>query len=302
MIENRYNVTIVIVTYESKNTIGSTLDALKAAYDKWIASVVVIDNMSMDSTVDFIRGNYPWVILERNTKNDGFGRGCNFGAKHAKTPYLMFLNPDAVIELKSLKILLEFMDKHPQAGMCGPKLMDSSGELRSVPDVPTPLKTMFNPIFSKWTSSRNRLFLNDDEPFVTQWIRGACMLIRKDVFDKVGGFDPRFFLYFEETDLCNSIKKCGFEIWIVGNSECRHINAASAKQSKAPLVFGDTIAEHYFRSRFYYFIKNYGWGRAVLAEAGEILALFIKALINLARGKSNNELKFRLKAPIFKLP
>lgn len=302
MADRMFKVTVVTVTYQSRKTIGPALDALKKAYDKGLAAVVVVDNVSIDGTADFIEENYPWVNLVRNKENVGFGRGCNDGSKYVETPYLMFLNPDAVIDLQSLTNLLDFMDQHPRAGMCGPVLKGLSGEIRSVPEVPSPWKIILNPVFSRWISKKEQYVTPGDVPVITDWIRGVCMLLRNEVFEAINGFDPRFFLYFEETDLCLRIQQSGREIWIVGDAVCEHVNAASAKQTKAPLIFGDTISEHYFRSRFYYMVKHYGWFWAVAAEIGEILFMSIRWVIDLVRGKLNKDLGFRLKAPILKFP
>lgn len=302
MPDKMFQVTVSIVTYQSRNTIGPALDALKKAYDDGIAAVVVVDNVSIDGTPAFITDHYPWVKLVRNTENVGFGRGCNIGVQYARTPYIMFLNPDAVIDIESLKTLLDFMDNNSNVGMCGPVLKGLTGEVRSVPLLPTPWRIVVNPLLEKWISGEPRFINPGDAPIITEWIRGVCMLLRKEVFDNIGGFDPRFFLYFEETDLCLRTYKSGWEIWIVGNSVCEHVNAASAKQTKAPLIFGDTISEHYFRSRFYYMVKHFGWLKAISAEIGEILFIFIRTIIDLIRFKFNTGLLNRFQAPILKLP
>jgi N-acetylglucosaminyl-diphospho-decaprenol L-rhamnosyltransferase len=301
MADRMIKVTVIIVTYQSRKTIGYTLDTLKKAYDNRFASVVVIDNASMDGTADIIEENYPWVILVRNKGNIGFGKGCNSGFKHVITPYMMFLNPDAVIDKKSLKTLIDFMEQSPNAGMCGPILKDSSGERRFTNILPTPWNIIFKPVFSRWISRGKRHILLGDETAKTEWLFGACMLLRKEVFKNIGGFDPRFFLYFEETDLSLRIRQSGWEIWIVGGAICEHVNAASAKETEAHMI-GDTISEHYFKSRLYYLVKHFGWFWAISAEVGEIMFMSFRAVLDLARGRLYKELYYRLHAPILKLP
>jgi GT2 family glycosyltransferase len=127
------------------------------------------------------------------------------------------------------------------------------------------------------------------------------MLLRKKVIEEVGGFDPRFFLYFEETDLCNRAQQAGWELWTVGEAVCEHINAASAKATKARMMSG-MISEHYFRSRFYYLIKHFGWPSAVAAEVGELSFMVVRAAVDTARGRKDTKLGPRLRSPILKLP
>jgi N-acetylglucosaminyl-diphospho-decaprenol L-rhamnosyltransferase len=301
MNDRMFKVTVVIVTYQSKKTIKFTLDALEKAYNLGLADVVVVDNASIDGTAVIIEKKYPWVTLVRKTRNVGFGKGCNSGFKYVKTPYLMFLNPDAVIDIQSLRTLINFMDQYPRAGMCGPAIKEPSGEMPSIGSLPTPWNIIFTPLFARWTSRGRRYVFPGEAPAITEWICGACMFLRKDMFENIGGFDPRFFLYFEETDLCLRIQQSGWEIWTVGEAICEHVNAASAKETKAHMI-GDTIPEHFFRSRFYYIIKHFGLFWAILAEIGEIVFISLKAVFDLLRGRLNKSLLSRFQEPIMKLP
>ena len=146
-----------------------------------------------------------------------------------------------------------------------------------------------------------RHVLPGEAPVETDWICGSIMLLRMWVIEEIGGFDPRFFLYFEDTDLCYRAMQAGWELWTVGEAVCRHVNAASAKSTKERMMWG-TISEHYFRSRFYYMSKHFGLPRAVAAEVGEILFMHVRAAIDLIRGSANKNLKPRMKAPILKFP
>jgi len=301
MTDRVFTVTVIIVTYQSRKTIGSTLDALKRAYDSRLAAVVVVDNASQDETVDIVSENYPWVTLVRNTRNIGFGRGCNCGFNYVKTPYLMFLNPDAVIGFQSLTTMLAFMDQDRRVGMCGPSIKEPSGGVHFVGALPTPARILFMPLFSGWATRGRRYVYPGEAPAVTEWICGACMLLRKEVFEKVGGFDSRFFLYFEETDLCLRVRQLGWEIWTVGESICEHINAASAKETKAHMR-GDTISEHYYKSRFYYMVKNFGLVWAIVAEIGEIVFMGLRVVVDFVRRRPYRSFRSRFQAPILKFP
>jgi GT2 family glycosyltransferase len=128
------------------------------------------------------------------------------------------------------------------------------------------------------------------------------MLIRSDDFRKLGGFDPRFFLYFEETDLCRRALSDGLELWAVGEATAHHLGATAAKSSGQRLVFGENIADHYFRSRFYYLVKHFGWTAAVLTEAAEVLLLSAKSFAKKIVGRGGRDLANRLAGPVMCLP
>lgn len=299
--ERRPQLTVVIVSYQSRDTIGATLDALRESYDAGLADAVVIDNASPDGTADFVATHFPWTTLVRNHNNVGFGRGCNQGFKCVATPYVLLLNPDAVIDLKALTVLVGFMISTPRTGICGPAVKETSGALQPAGGLPNPWKIMLRPLLPGWASSGQRHVVPGEAPAATDWVCGSVMLLRWKMIEEIGRFDPRFFLYFEETDLCYRAQRSGWEIWTVGEAVAGHVNAASAKTTKADMMWG-TISEHYFKSRFYYLSKHFGRPAAVMAELGELFFMFMRAGVNLARGRSSRSLGPRLRAPILKLP
>ncbi len=294
-------VTVIVVTYRSLDTIGAALDALQASFEAGLIETVIIDNASNDGTADWIVKHYPSVTIVRNFSNVGFGRGCNQGFKHVTTPYVLLLNPDAEIDLKAIKTLVRFMDKTPRAGICGPSVKEASGALQPAGGLPSPWKIMLRPLLPGWASRGQRQVIPGEAPSSTNWICGSVMLLRWTMVEEIGGFDPRFFLYFEETDLCYRAQKAGWEVWTVGEAVAEHVNAAAAKATKAPMMWG-TISEHYFRSRLYYMIKHFGLPLAVAAELGELVFMFLRAALELMRGRHYLSLRPRLQAPILKLP
>ncbi|MBI9099182.1 MAG: glycosyltransferase family 2 protein [Spirochaetaceae bacterium] len=299
--KNDPQVTVIIVTYQSKDTIKETLDALTEANESGFADVIVIDNASNDGTTNFISENYPWVTLLINEKNIGFGRGCNIGLDNTKTPYSLLLNPDAVIDKKSLTVMYNFMKKNPETGICGPAVIEASGELQRAGSLSNPWKIMLKPVLPNWSSKGQRIVKPGEKPMETDWICGSVMFLRMSMIKEINAFDPQIFLYFEETDLIYRASKKGWKIWTVGEAVCQHVNAASAKLTKAPMMEG-TISEHYYRSRFYYLIKHFGYPLAITAEAGELVMMLVRFLINTLRGKSYKKISNRFRSPFFKLP
>ena len=294
-------VTAIIVTFQSSDTIAAALDALQPAHATGLAEVVVVDNASDDGTPELVADRYPWVTLVHSGGNLGYGRACNIGFEYATTPYLLVMNPDAVVDVVALDRLLEFMDEREEVGMCGPAVVEDSGNLQPAGAMPGPWKIMLKPLLSGWAGRGVRKVVPGEPPMRTSWICGSIMLIRRELIDEVGGFDPRFFLYFEESDLCRRAQRAGWQVWTVGEAACRHVNAASAKRTGAVMMWG-TIPEHYFPSRFYYLVKHHGWPAALAAEIGELCAMSLRALLERIRGRTYPALGARLRAPFMKLP
>ena len=139
------------------------------------------------------------------------------------------------------------------------------------------------------------------EPFKTNWVCGAVLLIRKNLFDELKGFDPRFFLYFEETDLCRRALAQGAEIWALGRAVATHGTGASAVMLKGEMYRG-CIAEHFFRSRYYYLVKHHGWLTAASTEICELLVMTALALPRWLLRRKRGQLRMRLRAPILSMP
>jgi GT2 family glycosyltransferase len=152
-------------------------------------------------------------------------------------------------------------------------------------------------------ATKKRPVRSGEAPFRTDWLCGAIMLVKSEAFRAVGGFDPRFFLYFEETDLCRRLYTAGWELWAVGAATATHLAGASARQVDAGLEVGTCLSDHYFRSRYYYLAKHYGRLAAAVSETGELVAKGSRDLLRAVLQKpAKHELKNRLKAPVLPGP
>ena len=265
MNNNWQTTTAVIVSYNSRKYINNALESLREAHVAGFLKCVVVDNASGDGTADFVTDTHPWVSLVRSAQNVGFGRGCNLGFQHVDTPFVLIHNPDAVIGYKDLRNLVAFMESHAQAGIVAPSIMNEDGSLQYAGMQTTPVSLLRSALGCSNAISHQRIIKPGETPFQTPWVCGAMMLIRSEVYRHLEGFDPRFFLYFEETDLCHRALQKGFEIWAVGSTVAKHLGSACAKSTGQPLV-SSCIAKHFYQSRFYYLIKHFGVLNAVLVE------------------------------------
>jgi len=294
--------TAVIVTYQSARTIGETLAAARRCHDEQLLDCVIVDNGSRDGTQEVIQRAANWARIVLTGKNNGFGKGCNIGLQHVTSPFTVFINPDAVLEPEALRTMLRFMEQTPTAGIAGPATVQQQKQggatLQVTSQCPTP-----------WTILRNvmpryrtplRPIVPGSPPSRTGWVSGAVFMARTELMNRLGGFDPRFFLYWEEMDVCMRAQAAGFETWALGTALARHAGGASS--SPADRLFEGCIAKHYFQSRYYYMVKHHGWLAATVAELGEFVLLAMRAPVDMARGRGLYRLRARMQAALLSQP
>ncbi|XOV81711.1 MAG: glycosyltransferase family 2 protein [bacterium] len=297
-------VTIVVVTYQSSATIIATLRSVFRCYSDGLVECVVVDNASTDGTQALVRKHAPWARLIECAENLGFARGCNLGAQNVTSCYTLFLNPDAEIEPVALKSMLRFFDTSKNIGIVGPATIcmpDGHSEvLQLTGPIPTPRSILPSKLAKILGEKIARPVIPGEQPNKTGWVCGAVFLIKTDLLNQLRGFDPGFFLYWEETDVCLRAMQAGYEVWAVGTAVARHVAGASSQDD--PHKINGCIARHYYQSRRLFMIKHYGWIRTTSAELVEWLWLLCLSLADTARGKGLSRFTVRLQAPLFSLP
>lgn len=282
----------MIVTYRSRSSIAAALAPLEHAVQHNTIECIIVDNASGDGTADFIATHYPWVRLIRSPENLGFGRGCNAGFAAATSDYVLFLNPDAVIQPAAIQALVDVLASNPKAAAVGPATLvgaasdaigmeatsaDGGASLQMAGMLPTPWSLIASALNRPNALPARRAIIPGEAPFQTNWICGAIMMFRAEAFRALGGFDPRFFLYFEETDLCLRATRAGYELWAAGTASARHVCGVSARASGEMMESG-CIAEHFYRSRAYYLAKNFGRAAATGTEAALRAVLAVRRI------------------------
>ncbi|MBI4566714.1 MAG: glycosyltransferase family 2 protein [Planctomycetes bacterium] len=296
--------TVVIVTYASSQTVGNALTALYPAYEDRLLQCIVVDNASPDDTADRVAREHPWVELLRSPRNLGYGRGCNLGFGRVRTPYVLFMNPDVVIGKDAIRELLRFLEAKAVVGIAAPATRWGRGDrLQHAGGSFTPWSVVATATGIRRLQPKLTCVRPGAPPFRTDWLCGAVILVRSEAFRGVGGFDPRFFLYFEETDLCRRLRAAGWELWAVGAASATHFVGSSARHFDPSLGEGDCLSDHYFRSRYYYLGKHYGRVAAAAAEFGELVVKGARDLLRILFLRSpKDELRKRLRAPLFRRP
>lgn len=222
----KVDLSVIIVAYNSADCINACVESALA--QSGVAfEVIVVDNASTDDTLKRLKGFDCRVIA--SPENLGFGRGCNLGFSHSSGRYVYFFNPDArLTENDSLAQLCRAMDANPQWGMAGTLVRPAAGEAGSPPATSYPGQRHTHRDFSQL-------------PGKIAWVIGASMIVRRDLYEKLGGFDPAFFLYSEETDFCLRLRELGFEIGHVPAVVVEHIGGASEDLRDPYLVAGRKI-------------------------------------------------------------
>lgn len=201
------------------------------------AEVVVVDNASSDGSVEMVSRELPQVRLIANRTNPGYGCAANQGFAACSAPLVLLLNSDTRIERGALAALRDYLDAHPRAAVLGPRILDPDGGLQPscFPDLGSARlmfeKTPAGRWLARLPAARDRWLLSTsghDRPRVVPWVLGAVLAIRRRAFGQVGGFDPSFFLYSEEVDLCWRLRRAGWEIHFAPVTEVVHVGGATA--------------------------------------------------------------------------
>lgn len=298
----RSQVQVVIVNYKTGKL---TVDCLRSLVDEVAAVpgtlVTVVDNCSGDDSVAIIgqaieaEGWSSWARLLPAPVNGGFSYGNNFAVRPTLADpngaaYHWLLNPDTRIQPGALRALVDFLEAHPQAGIAGSRFLLENGE-------PWPYAFHFPSLWSELAGGlrlslvarlmkgRAGLRLMGPEPAKADWLPGASLLVRREVFQTIGLMDEGYFLYFEETDFCLAARRAGWQTWHVPQSVVLHLVGQSTQVSGHHAAKKRRPA-YWFESRRRYWVKNHGQAYAATTDLVWILAFLTYKLRSFVQRKS----------------
>lgn len=234
------DISIIIVNYNVRYFVEQCLYSIKKAKKNLDIEVFVVDNNSIDDSVDFIRLNFPEVKLIANTNNTGFAKANNQAIKIVNSKYTLLLNPDTLLSEDTLRKVFDYMELNPKVGATGVKLIDGSGNFlpESKRGFPTPMVSLYrltglSRLFprSKVFNKYNLGYLDENEVNEVDVLCGAFMFIRTEVFSKAGMLDEDFFMYGEDIDFSFRIKKAGYKIVYYPLTSTIHFKGESTKKS-----------------------------------------------------------------------
>ena len=234
------DLSIIIVNYNVKEFLQNLLYSIEKASTNITKEVIVVDNASDDGSVNLIKEKFPSVKLIENQSNVGFGIANNQALKMANGKFLLLINPDAVVSEDTFDKMICFFKKNPDAGLAGCKILNPDGTLqlacrRSFPGPWTSFckVTGLSNLFpgSKLFARYNLTYLDIDRTYEVDAISGSFMMIRREVYEKVGGFDEHFFMYGEDLDLSYRIKQAGYKVFYVHTTQIIHYKGESTRRS-----------------------------------------------------------------------
>jgi GT2 family glycosyltransferase len=287
--------TVVVVNYNTAHLLPQMFAALERAAEGLAWRCVVIDNASRDGSVELLRSRFSQHTLIENRVNVGFGRANNQALPLLEGRYVLLLNTDAFVSPDALHCALDYMDAHPRCGILGAKLVGRDGSLQpSCRYFPTPWN-----LFLQRTGLR-RLFprarLVDDMAWdhaaarSCDWVPGCYYLVRREVIDEVGLFDPRFFLYYEEVDHCRAARRAGWEVVFFPGARVVHLGGESAKSDGAVTAHGSQLGALQVESELLYLRKHHGLAGVSLAALLSTVAEAASFLRRLLRRRAAEEL------------
>lgn len=242
-------VSIVILSYNTKDLLLECLSSLKKNLKKNTYEVIVVDNASTDDSVQAlkkIKSTTPQFTLIENEKNGGFTKGCNQGAQKAKGTYIVFLNSDTRITDDSIHDMALYMEKNSQVGVLGGMLKNSDGTMQRSYGSFYTLGSLCLFLFG---GDRGELLLQKHTSEAdVDWVSGGFMMVRKEVFDKVKGFDEHIFMYIEDMELCFRIKKAGFGVYVYPHAQVIHVGQGSSNRAFAIV--------HIYQGLLYFYKKH----------------------------------------------
>jgi N-acetylglucosaminyl-diphospho-decaprenol L-rhamnosyltransferase len=266
------DLSVIVVSWNVRDLLRRCLRSILASPTP-TPQIIVVDNDSQDGSTEMVRAEFPSVVLIENADNRGFTAANNQGLAESRGRYLLLLNPDAEVVGDALATMMAHMEAHPEVGALGPRLRYADGRLqpsrRRFPTLATALVES-TVVQEYWRDNRilRRYTMADTPDDAVQpvdWVVGACLLVRRQAYEQVGGLDEGYFMYSEEMDWCRRIKAAGWQVAYLPTATVIHHEGQSSEQVVA--------ARHiYFQSsKVRYFRKHHG------AVQGEFVRLFLLA-------------------------
>jgi len=258
-------ISFILLNYKQKGLIKQSIKGINQCNIQMLYEIIVVDNNSNDGCIGMIQKEFPKILTLQLPKNVGFAAGNNAGIKASTGRYIIIMNPDIALTENTVENLLHFLQTHPNAGMVGPKLINPDGTIQfsccRFPNFLTPLyrRTILGK-FAFAKKSINSYLMKDWDHKSTKkvdWLFGAFLVIKKDSFEKAGYFDERFFLYYEDLDLCRRFWEKNLEVWYAHDIKLVHYHQRLSAKKQGIVSLFDKSTRTHISSSIKYLIKYF---------------------------------------------
>lgn len=263
------DVSLLIVHYNTPRLLRQTLKGIRRAAPKVDYEVIVVDNNPNQRVKELIAREFPEVKVIMSDANIGFGRGMNLAMEQAKGRYLFVFNPDMILAPNGVEKLAQYMDDHPKVGMVGPRLNNPDGSLQyscyrfMKPTTILYRRLPFLRILPNAKREVREYMMVDEDHTVTQevdYVLGAAMFVRREAYEQVGGFDPEFFVYFEDQDWCRRFWKKQWKVMYHPEVELIHYHRRETAKGGFLKQILNPLTRVQIKSALYYYKKYRGEG------------------------------------------
>ncbi|MFH0856581.1 MAG: glycosyltransferase family 2 protein [bacterium] len=260
----KMELSIIILNYKYKGLVKNCLRNIKAIDLKLNYEIIVVDNASSDGIGEMILKNFPDAKFIGLHKNRGYSAGNNAGIKEARGKYILIVNPDITVLPGAIEKLYNFMETHPDVGVTAPQLLNPNGTIqRSCMKFHNFLMPVYRRLsfFEKFSFVKKQLDYfemakwDHNSSCEVDWFLGACLIIRKVALDKAGLFDERYFLFFEDTDFCRSIKMTGYKNYYLSEAKVVHLDERLSNKAQGLLALRNKTTWIHIMSWVKYFWK-----------------------------------------------
>jgi N-acetylglucosaminyl-diphospho-decaprenol L-rhamnosyltransferase len=250
-------VSVIVVGYNRRDLLARCLDSVLVDNGEISVEMIVVDNASHDGTSEMVADRFPGVRVIANQANLGYGGALNEGIAVASGRYVLVLNQDIALRPGALQAMVAFAEAHPDAGAVGPRLEYEDGQFQHsafrFPDWKQAFFGFFDGLAPLDSEINGRYSDRQLEaPFAAEHLLGACMLLRRAAIDQAGAFDPTYFMYYEETDLCVRLVRAGWRNYYLPTARVMHVSAASTSAAS------EQMSVQFHRSQAIFYRRLYG--------------------------------------------
>lgn len=276
------DISICIVALNACEYLYGSLVSIVKADNKTSFEIIVSDNNSSDGTFEMLAEEFPGINVIRNSRNEGFSKPANLAIKASRGKYILLLNPDTLVHGNALDAMKQFLDAHSKVGIVGPKILNRNGTLqkqcRRSEGRPwdafchlSGLELLFphNPRFTGYLMNH----LDENEIHEVQAVSGACMLVRREVFNQVGLLDEHYFAYQEDSDLCYRARQTGWEVYYLPEARVTHYGGRGGAG-----VYPFRSLYEWHRSYYLYYRKHFAASNGFLYNSLIYLIIVLKFL------------------------